>query len=372
MTRASVLIPIHNKPTTLPLAVDTVLRQSVQDLEVILIGDGVTDAVRTVVSDLVERDERVRFLDLPKGPHHGERYRHDAIEAARSDAIFYLCDDDLLMPDHVADLLELLADHDLVQCLNGRLTPAGGARLYAGDLADPDCVALHLRDDLLFNIVGITGTAHTRRAYVELDDRWDTTPAGHWPDHWQFRKLMRRPGFRGATSARMTALQFPTSDDGRDTWDDEARVAEIVPWHALTSSPGGQEEIDRLVREGARAQLAEDRVRTASLVAELTTAYADLAAAGARLTEVDDRAATAYADLAATREGLTAQQAHQAELVRAHDEVVAGLWREIDTLQGHVSRLAQIRSAQEEKIAALRERLRTKDETIRRLRDRTD
>ena len=33
-----------------------------------------------------------------EGPFHGERYRHDAIEAADSDAIFYLCDDDLLLP----------------------------------------------------------------------------------------------------------------------------------------------------------------------------------------------------------------------------------------------------------------------------------
>ena len=31
MTRASVLIPIHDKETTLPLTVDTVLRQSVEE-----------------------------------------------------------------------------------------------------------------------------------------------------------------------------------------------------------------------------------------------------------------------------------------------------------------------------------------------------
>ena len=103
MTRASVLVPIHDKPTTLPLTVDTVLRQSVEDLEVLLIGDGITDDVRSVVEGMVAADPRVRLLDFPKGPHHGERYRHDAIEAAHSDAIFYLCDDDLLLPDHVAD-----------------------------------------------------------------------------------------------------------------------------------------------------------------------------------------------------------------------------------------------------------------------------
>lgn len=123
--RASVIIPCHNKPTTLPLTVDTVLRQSVPDLEVLLLGDGVTDEVREVAEALVRQDPRVHFLDFPKGPHHGEAYRHDAVMAARSDAIFYLCDDDLLLPDHVADLLALLDDATLVQSLNGYIRPDG-------------------------------------------------------------------------------------------------------------------------------------------------------------------------------------------------------------------------------------------------------
>ena len=104
----------------------------------------------------------MRFLDFPKGPHHGERYRHDAVLAARSDAVFYLCDDDLLLPDHVADLLALLEDHNFVQSRNGYVTVEGGVGLFATDLADPDAVALHLRDDLRHNAVSITGTAHSR------------------------------------------------------------------------------------------------------------------------------------------------------------------------------------------------------------------
>lgn len=269
MTRASVLIPIHNKPTTLPLTVDTVLRQSVADLEVLLIGDGVTDAVRAVAGDLTDRDQRVRFLDLPKGPHHGERYRHDAIEAARSDAIFYLCDDDLLLPDHVADLLDLLERHTFVQSLNGEVRPDGRVRFYAADLADPEVVAMHLRDDIRFCSVSITGTAHTRALYDAVGDRWDTTPKGWWPDHWQFRKLMAHPSYSGATSRRMTALQFPTSSDGRDTWTDEARLAELEPWHRLVVSPGGQDDVDARCDAGRREQLVEDRATIALLQRDL-------------------------------------------------------------------------------------------------------
>jgi hypothetical protein len=346
VTLASVLVPIHDKTTTLPLTVDTVLRQTVTDLEVILVGDGVTPGVREVVEQLLAADDRVRFLDFPKGPHHGERYRHDAVEAADSDAIFYLCDDDLLLPDHVADLLALLEDHDLVQNLNGYVTSGGDVRLYAADLADPDVVALHLREDVRCNALSITGTAHTRAAYRRVSP-WDTTPAGWWPDHWQFRKLLG-PGFRAATSARMTALQFPTSGDGRDTWSAEARAEEIVPWHALVTSPGAQDEIDRRVREGMLAQLIEERGQIALM----------------------------RGDLAWAREQLAAGEARAAELVRAHAEIdrlngeAAGLWDEIETLRTHVGRLTELRAQHEEKLESLRDRVRRKDRTISGLRSR--
>jgi glycosyltransferase involved in cell wall biosynthesis len=259
--RASVLVPIHDKPTTLPLTVDTVLRQSVQDLEVLLIGDGVTPEVRDVVAALCDADDRVRFLDFPKGPHHGERYRHDAIRTARSDAIFYLCDDDLLLPDHVADLLALLETHNLVQSLNGWVTADGRIRFYADDISQPEAVELHLGDARPFNSLSITGTAHSRAFYDELGDPWDTTPPGRWPDHWQFRKLMGHPGYRGATSTRMTALQFPTHMDARDSWTDEERWAELDRWHRLVVTPGAQDEIERRCRAGAIEQLVEDRRR---------------------------------------------------------------------------------------------------------------
>lgn len=348
MTRASVLVPIHDKETTLPLAVDTVLRQSVEDLEVLLIGDGVTDGVRRVAEDLVAADARVRLLDFPKGPFHGERYRHDAIEAASSEAIFYLCDDDLLLPEHVADLLALLEGHDLVQCLNGYVTPAGEVRLYASDLSDPDVAALHLRDALAYNSISITGTAHTRSAYARVS-RWDTTPAGSWPDHWQFRKLLA-PGFRAATSARMTALQFPTSSGGRDTWDARARADEIMPWHALVIGPGGQDDIDQRVRTGMLRQLIEEREELATLRASL---------------------ATLDAALTATREHFTVQldarEAHYREVVAALEDQAAVLRGEVDTLReevgvlhGHVDRLVEIRAANEAKIESLRERVRAR------------
>jgi len=148
----------------------------------------------------------------------------------------------------VADLLALLEEHTLVQSLNGYCRTTGEVELFPGDLGDPDSVSLLVDETIQHNFVSITGTAHSRAFYERVGKRWDTTPPGQWPDHHQFRRLIRHPDFRGATSHRMTALQLPTSEEGRDAWTDADREAELARWHAVVVGPDAQAVIDEKVR----------------------------------------------------------------------------------------------------------------------------
>lgn len=305
MTRASVLIPTHDKHTTLGLAVDSVLRQTMTDLEVLLIGDGVTEALRAEIERLCTADARVRFLDFPKGPHHGERYRHDAILAADSDAILYLCDDDLFLPEHVADLLALLEDHNFVQSFNGYCRSDGSVAFFAADLANPTTIHLMLDERLGYNNASITGTGHSRAFYVDVGDRWDTTPAGVYADHHQWRKLWRHPACRGATSHRMTTIQLPTSSDGRAAWTPEQRHEELLGWYDLVRQPDAQERLDALVSTSARRALGElrdDGAWLRGLVAERDERIAvleeELDTADHQLDVLEEGLATAHRRLA--------------------------------------------------------------------------
>ena len=142
--RASVLIPAHNKPTTLPLTVDTVLRQTVADLEVI--ADRRRGHRRRARRDREARRGATNGSASSTSPRGRTMVSAtDTTPSWRPAAtrIFYLCDDDLLLPEHVTDLLALLEDHDLVQSLNGWITPEGEVRYYADDLSEPEGVALH-------------------------------------------------------------------------------------------------------------------------------------------------------------------------------------------------------------------------------------
>ena len=288
--RASVLIPTHNHATTLPLTVESVLGQTVSELEILVIGDGVTPDCRTAIEELVGRDPRVRFLDFAKGPHHGEIYRHEAVLAARSDAIFYLCDDDLLLPEHVADLLALLETADFVQSRNGHITPDGCVRLFPTDLAERACVDWHL---LLprRNLTSITGSAHSREFYLSVGDPWETTPEGEWPDHYQWKKFFRRPDFRGGTSHRMTALQFPTSLNGREGWTPAQRYDELARWAAVVALPDAQQQIDRMVDRATQLALARSIPRLDLELYSRDRARADAAARTDDVRRLRDRLA---------------------------------------------------------------------------------
>lgn len=257
MTRATVLIPTFDHAATLPLTVESVQAQTMTDFEILIVGDGVTPSVRQVALALEADDERVTFLDFPKGPNHGEIHRHTAIQQSAGEVIAYLCDDDLMLPEHLADLSGLLESRDFVQSLNGRIDPDGTFHLYPGDLSDSAFVYRLCDINRGFSFVSITGTAHTRALYDRAQCPWETTPAGEWPDQYQWRRMLMSGVVIGATSTRMTALSFPTHMSGRASWTPSERAAEIESWAAIVRAPLAQQEVDRRTAAAAWRQLVK-------------------------------------------------------------------------------------------------------------------
>ena len=86
--RASIIVLTHDRPALLRHSVASALTQTVSDIEVLILGDGATEATRASATALAE-DPLVRFLDYPKGPHRGEIHRDTAIREATSNAIFF-------------------------------------------------------------------------------------------------------------------------------------------------------------------------------------------------------------------------------------------------------------------------------------------
>lgn len=271
---AVIIVPTHDHASTLDLAVESALGQTVSDVEVVIIGDGVTPDVRDVATRLARIDGRVRFLDLAKAEHHGERYRDEVIRASATPLIAYLCDDDLLLPGHVEQLVDLLAEHDLAQSLNGWLEPDGRFVPYPSDLSSPA-----FREWLLHprhNSVSVTGTGHTRAAYLRLAVGWEPPPPGRWTDHYLWQKFLRLDGIRAVTGTRVTAIQAPSHLGGRASWTPQQRRAELLGLRRMMDDPVARAGFDDRVRDGLNRTCALTRAEFDRYADDVATVVDDL------------------------------------------------------------------------------------------------
>jgi len=109
--RVSVVIPCYNAADTLGEALDSVLSQSFDDLEVIVVDDGSDDDPRAVVE--ARSDPRVRHHRIPRSGAPS-RPRNVGVADARGDVVFFCDADDVMLPGKIAKQMTVLDARPLV------------------------------------------------------------------------------------------------------------------------------------------------------------------------------------------------------------------------------------------------------------------
>ena len=106
MIKVSIVIPVYKVEKYLPACLDSVLSQSLQDIEVICIDDASPDRCPEILDKYAERDARVRVLHLPK--NHQQGYgRNRGLEMARGKYVYFLDSDDMITPEAIEELYVL-------------------------------------------------------------------------------------------------------------------------------------------------------------------------------------------------------------------------------------------------------------------------
>jgi glycosyltransferase involved in cell wall biosynthesis len=119
----SVIIPAYGRPQFLREAVGSVLDQTMQDFECIVVDDASPEPVE------VPSDPRVRLIRRTDngGPAAA---RNTGVESARGRYLTFLDDDDLYMPERLAYGLEGTARAPLAVCWIAPVGPPPGRRLW--------------------------------------------------------------------------------------------------------------------------------------------------------------------------------------------------------------------------------------------------
>jgi len=240
---ATILIPTHDHGPIIRHALECALGQTVTDVEVFVVGDGVPEATRALVSEFAARDPRVRFFDRPKGPRHGEVHRHAALAEARGRIVCYLSDDDLYFDDHVATMRAALAGADFAGALGARIHRDGTVRCVPVDVRHPTHRRLLVSGLSGF---GLSSGAHTLAFYRTLPFGWRTTPPGRPTDLWMWTQILGAPGCRATSAFHLTAVHLPSGERRGMTLAE--REAETAHWAAEIRTPGARERLtERMV-----------------------------------------------------------------------------------------------------------------------------
>ncbi len=135
MPKISVIISTYNQPDLLVAALDGVFAQTVEDLEILIIGDSCEAETGVRLKQI--KDQRVRYVNLPK--RFGEQSGPNSVgmQIATSDVLAFLNQDDLWLPDHLAHALDCLK-YEQAELFTGRavFTRSTSADIQKAELLD--------------------------------------------------------------------------------------------------------------------------------------------------------------------------------------------------------------------------------------------
>lgn len=106
MKKVSVIIPMYNSEAFISRCVRSVLNQSYENLEVIIVDDGSADRSSDVCRELAGEDSRIRFCRQENGGV--SRARNHGLEIASGDYVFFLDSDDAVHPLLLEEMMRLV------------------------------------------------------------------------------------------------------------------------------------------------------------------------------------------------------------------------------------------------------------------------
>lgn len=103
MCRVSVIVPIYQVEAYLPRCLDSILAQSFEDFELILVNDGTKDACPQIMQDYAQRDSRIRQIHKENGGLSSAR--NAGLDIAEGEYIAFVDADDYVAPGWLNDVV---------------------------------------------------------------------------------------------------------------------------------------------------------------------------------------------------------------------------------------------------------------------------
>ena len=195
--KVSVVVPAYNVERYLRPCLDSVLAQTLADIEVVCVNDGSTDATLDIMRAYAERDARVRIVDKPNAGYGAGV--NDGFAAAKGEYVAILEADDLVEPAMYETYWRAACEHGKPDLVRGNwfkfmgegarqkriLRQPTKVKAWYGRVFDPS------RDPQALRLLSINQPGIYRRAFiVESGIRLNESPGAAYQDNGLFFQLM--------------------------------------------------------------------------------------------------------------------------------------------------------------------------------------
>lgn len=129
----SVIVAVYNIEEYLPRCVDSILAQTYENLEIILVDDGSSDGSAQICDDYAGRDERIKVIHKKNGGLSDAR--NAGLDVAAGDYIGFVDGDDWIEPDMYYAMYEACrsAGAQMAACRYKQITKSGVIDASAGN-----------------------------------------------------------------------------------------------------------------------------------------------------------------------------------------------------------------------------------------------
>ena len=120
----SVIVPVYNVAEYLSRCVDSILAQSYENLQIILVNDGSSDDSGRICEEYAKKDTRIQVIHQNNGGLSSAR--NAGLDAASGQYIGFVDSDDWIEPEMYAEMLALMEKYDAQLVCAGRCDVDGG------------------------------------------------------------------------------------------------------------------------------------------------------------------------------------------------------------------------------------------------------
>lgn len=148
--KISIIIPVYNVEKYLKKCLESVINQTMTEIEIICVNDGSTDSSPHILKEFAQKDHRIKIINKENGGIASARNR--GLEYATGEYIGFVDSDDWIEP-HMYEILYNNAkkhDKDMVMCLAHLFDEKNQELLYNNPYFTLECFNESF-DDVVFN-----------------------------------------------------------------------------------------------------------------------------------------------------------------------------------------------------------------------------